>query len=75
MVLDVSGPKIALGMQSKYHGNIKAPSWTPQNKQTLEVKQQQLSGCSRKVPNQMFSLTDLISAESKKLHGGQAFKR
>ena len=25
-VLDVSGPKIDLGMQSKYHGNIKAPS-------------------------------------------------
>lgn len=24
-VLDVSGPKIDLGMQSKYHGNIKAP--------------------------------------------------
>lgn len=34
-MLDVSGPKIDLGMQSKYHGNIKAPSSMPQNKQTL----------------------------------------
>lgn len=61
MVLDVSGPKIDLGMQSKYHGNIKAPSSMPQNKQTLEMKPQKLSRCSgKKVPNQTFSLTDLM---------------
>lgn len=59
-VLDVSGPKIDLGKQSKYHGNIKVPWWMPENKQTLQAK---LSRCSRKVPNQMFSLTDLISSD------------
>ena len=42
-VLDVSGPKIDLGMQSKYHGNIKAPGLMPQNKQTSQVKPRQRS--------------------------------
>lgn len=35
-VLDVSGPKIDAGMQSKYHGNIKAPPWRPRDKQTRQ---------------------------------------
>lgn len=39
-LLDVSGPKIDLGMQSKYHGNIKVPWLMPQNKQTLQVTPQ-----------------------------------
>lgn len=42
-VLDVSGPKIDLGMQGKYHGNIKVPWSMPKNKQTLQVKPRQLS--------------------------------
>lgn len=41
-VLDVSGPEIDLGMQRKYHGNIKAPWLMPQNKQTLQMKPLQL---------------------------------
>lgn len=58
-VLDVSGPKIDLGKQSKYHRNIKVPWRMPQNKQTLQL--QQFSHW--KVPNQMFSLTDLKSSD------------
>lgn len=58
-VLDVSEPKIDLGKQSKYHRNIKVPWRMPQNKQTLQP--QQFSHW--KVPNQMFSLTDLKSSD------------
>lgn len=45
MVLDVSGPKIDVATQSKYHGNIKVVRWTPQNKQLLQVEPQQLPHC------------------------------
>lgn len=49
-VLDVSGPKIDLGMQSKYHGSIKAPSLMPRDKQTWQVKPPRLPRCSFKGP-------------------------
>lgn len=51
MVLHVSGPKIGLGMQSKYHGNIKVP----QNKQTMDAAVITLA-----VPNERFVLAYLM---------------
>lgn len=55
VVLDVSEPKIGMGMQSKYHGNIKVPSSMPQNKQTMDAAVITLA-----VPNERFVLAYLM---------------
>ena len=86
-VLDVSGPKIDLGMQSKYHGNIKAPSLMPRDKQTWQVKPPRLSRCSFKGPEWDVSphrshvvwlrkknKTTTTTTTKITLHGGQVFK-